>query len=89
MAPEYALYGLFSVKSDVFSFGILLLEIVTGKKNTGFDNPQYHCNLIGYVSNLHTAYIRERIIHSSSSFSFVLNAFTLARYGNCGEKGGH
>ncbi|KAJ8555971.1 hypothetical protein K7X08_022729 [Anisodus acutangulus] len=27
MAPEYALYGLFSVKSDVFSFGLLLLEI--------------------------------------------------------------
>ncbi|XP_060198017.1 cysteine-rich receptor-like protein kinase 15, partial [Lycium barbarum] len=33
MAPEYALYGLFSVKSDVFSFGLLLLEIVSGKKN--------------------------------------------------------
>ncbi|XP_057790512.1 G-type lectin S-receptor-like serine/threonine-protein kinase At4g27290 isoform X2 [Salvia miltiorrhiza] len=52
MAPEYALYGLFSVKSDVFSFGILLLEIVSGKKNTGFDNPQNHCNLIGYVWQL-------------------------------------
>lgn len=26
--------GLFSVKSDVFSFGVLLLEIVSGKKNT-------------------------------------------------------
>nr|GME01545.1 cysteine-rich receptor-like protein kinase 25 [Ipomoea batatas] len=36
MPPEYALYGLFSVKSDVFSFGILLLEIITGKKNTSF-----------------------------------------------------
>nr|GLL45719.1 putative receptor-like protein kinase At4g00960 isoform X1 [Ipomoea trifida] len=36
MPPEYALYGLFSVKSDVFSFGVLLLEIITGKKNTSF-----------------------------------------------------
>ncbi|XP_039040984.1 G-type lectin S-receptor-like serine/threonine-protein kinase CES101 [Hibiscus syriacus] len=36
MAPKYALEGLFSVISDVFSFGVLLLEIVSGKKNTGF-----------------------------------------------------
>ncbi|MBA0792134.1 hypothetical protein Gohar_016657, partial [Gossypium harknessii] len=35
MSPEYALEGLFSVKSDVFSFGVLLMEIVSGK-NTGF-----------------------------------------------------
>ena len=32
MAPEYAFYGQFSVKSDVFSFGILIIEIITGKK---------------------------------------------------------
>ncbi|XP_021817361.1 putative receptor-like protein kinase At4g00960 [Prunus avium] len=38
MAPEYAMEGLYSIKSDVFSFGILLLEIITGKKNfLGFD----------------------------------------------------
>ncbi|XP_039169534.1 cysteine-rich receptor-like protein kinase 10 [Eucalyptus grandis] len=36
MAPEYAMEGLFSVKSDVFSFGVLLLEIVSGHKNNGF-----------------------------------------------------
>ncbi|GLU23230.1 hypothetical protein SLE2022_392530 [Rubroshorea leprosula] len=36
MAPEYAMEGLFSVKSDIFSFGVLLLEIVSGKKNNGF-----------------------------------------------------
>jgi len=32
MSPEYALDGLFSVKSDVFSFGVVLLEIISGKK---------------------------------------------------------
>ncbi|XP_068490177.1 cysteine-rich receptor-like protein kinase 29 [Phaseolus vulgaris] len=32
MAPEYALHGQFSEKSDVFSFGVLVLEIVSGQK---------------------------------------------------------
>ncbi|KAF9588276.1 hypothetical protein IFM89_008693 [Coptis chinensis] len=32
MAPEYALHELFSVRYDVFSFGVLLLEIVSGQK---------------------------------------------------------
>ncbi|XP_060192342.1 cysteine-rich receptor-like protein kinase 10 [Lycium barbarum] len=31
MAPEYAMHGQFSVKSDVFSFGVLILEIVSGE----------------------------------------------------------
>ncbi|CAI8583414.1 unnamed protein product [Vicia faba] len=34
MAPEYAMHGQFSVKSDVFSFGILVLEIISGHKNS-------------------------------------------------------
>ncbi|KAL2932285.1 Receptor-like serine/threonine-protein kinase SD1-7 [Bienertia sinuspersici] len=52
MAPEYALEGLMSVKSDVFSFGVLLLEVVTGRKNSGFypDNPSL--NLVGHVWEL-------------------------------------
>ncbi|KAK3188246.1 hypothetical protein Dsin_027807 [Dipteronia sinensis] len=36
MSPEYAIYGQFSVKSDVFSFGVLILEIITGKKTSNF-----------------------------------------------------
>ncbi|KAL6140064.1 hypothetical protein ACLB2K_058365 [Fragaria x ananassa] len=39
MSHEYALYGHFSEKLDVFSFRILLLEIVSGKNNALF----YHC----------------------------------------------
>ncbi|EMS59484.1 Cysteine-rich receptor-like protein kinase 25 [Triticum urartu] len=33
MAPEYMMRGKYSVKSDVFSFGVMVLEIVTGRKN--------------------------------------------------------
>ena len=51
MAPEYISDGLFSTKSDVFSFGILVLEIISGKKNRGFLHENYHgVSLIGHVS---------------------------------------
>jgi serine/threonine protein kinase len=33
MSPEYALDGLFSERTDVFSFGsVMVFEIITGKK---------------------------------------------------------
>ena len=51
MSPEYAIDGLFSVKSDVFSFGVLVLEIVSGKKNRGFYHPDHDLNLLGHVSS--------------------------------------
>ncbi|PON49913.1 Tyrosine-protein kinase [Parasponia andersonii] len=48
MAPEYAIDGQYSVKSDVFSFGILMLEIVSGKKNSGVYHPNHdNLHLIG------------------------------------------
>ncbi|KAK2639292.1 hypothetical protein Ddye_027087 [Dipteronia dyeriana] len=47
MSPEYATDGNFSLKSDVFSFGVLLLEIVSGKQNRGFRHPKHDLNLLG------------------------------------------
>ncbi|RWR88291.1 cysteine-rich receptor-like protein kinase 10 [Cinnamomum micranthum f. kanehirae] len=52
MAPEYAMAGLFSVKSDVFSFGILLLEIVSGKRNTSHSLPGQAQSLLTYAWRL-------------------------------------
>ncbi|XP_016672205.1 putative receptor-like protein kinase At4g00960 isoform X2 [Gossypium hirsutum] len=40
MAPEYVINGQFSVKSDVFSFGVLLLEIISGQKNNSFHHGE-------------------------------------------------
>lgn len=50
MSPEYANDGTISMKSDVFSLGVLLVEIVSGKMNRGFRHPGHRHNLIGHVS---------------------------------------
>ncbi|KAI8557685.1 hypothetical protein RHMOL_Rhmol04G0029100 [Rhododendron molle] len=51
MSPEYGLKGLFSVKSDVFSFGVLFLEILSGKRNTAFHDSD-SLDLLGYAWDL-------------------------------------
>ncbi|XP_065636292.1 cysteine-rich receptor-like protein kinase 10 [Quercus suber] len=52
MAPEYAMEGIFSMKSDVFSFGVILLEIISGKKNNGFFLTEHSQTLLGYAWRL-------------------------------------
>ncbi|XP_057986371.1 cysteine-rich receptor-like protein kinase 44 isoform X2 [Hevea brasiliensis] len=49
MAPEYAMHGQFSIKSDVFSYGVLLLEIVSGQKNNSFRNGENVEDLLSYA----------------------------------------
>ncbi|CAI0475655.1 unnamed protein product [Linum tenue] len=39
MAPEYALWGYLTYKADVYSFGVLTLEIVSGKNQSGNVSP--------------------------------------------------
>ncbi|XP_028126015.1 cysteine-rich receptor-like protein kinase 15 isoform X3 [Camellia sinensis] len=52
MAPEFAMEGLYSVKSDVFSFGVLLIEIITGRRNASFHLTKCAPSLIAYVWKL-------------------------------------
>nr|XP_027189284.1 cysteine-rich receptor-like protein kinase 10 isoform X2 [Cicer arietinum] len=49
MSPESAMRGQFSVKSDVFSFGVLVLEIVSGKKNTDLNQRNNAEDLLSYA----------------------------------------
>ncbi|KAJ9153661.1 hypothetical protein P3X46_027079 [Hevea brasiliensis] len=59
MSPEYAVDGIFSVKSDVFSFGVLILEIISGRRNRGFSHSDHGLNLIGHAWRL---WMEERAI---------------------------
>ncbi|KAL2334523.1 hypothetical protein Fmac_015736 [Flemingia macrophylla] len=81
MSPEYAMYGQFSEKSDVFSFGVMVLEIISGKKNLSYCQP--HSVVDGLLSYggcgqwLHSTPMRSlytlKLLINPSSF----NALTL------------
>ncbi|CAO2821241.1 unnamed protein product [Amaranthus hypochondriacus] len=49
MAPEYAMHGQFSTKSDIYSFGVLVLEIVCGKKISSKSNLFGDGDLLTYA----------------------------------------
>ncbi|KAM3714656.1 hypothetical protein ACJW31_01G350300 [Castanea mollissima] len=75
MPPEYAGYGHFSVKTDVFSFGVLVLEIVSGKKNNRFCNSGQFLNLLGHAWRL---WIEDEPTKLIDEFLILDNSCTLS-----------
>ena len=60
-APEYVTRGQLSEKADVYSFGVLLLEIVSGRKNLDFDMPE------------HKVYLGQWVCYQNSTTALSLN----------------
>jgi len=51
MAPEYLAHGQLTEKADVYSFGVLLLEMVTGRQNNRSKVSEYSDSLVIVVSS--------------------------------------
>ncbi|MED6216468.1 hypothetical protein PIB30_008168 [Stylosanthes scabra] len=52
VAPEYAMTGHLLVKSDVYSYGVVLLELLTGRKPVDMSQPPGQENLVAWARPL-------------------------------------
>ncbi|CAN8257553.1 unnamed protein product [Cochlearia groenlandica] len=52
VAPEYAMTGHLLVKSDVYSYGVVLLELLTGRKPVDMSQPSGEENLVTWARPL-------------------------------------
>ncbi|XP_010263506.1 PREDICTED: probable serine/threonine-protein kinase At1g01540 [Nelumbo nucifera] len=49
VAPEYASTGMLNERSDVYSFGILLMEVITGRNPVDYSRPPGEVNLVEWL----------------------------------------
>ncbi|XP_010265965.1 PREDICTED: putative receptor-like protein kinase At4g00960 isoform X2 [Nelumbo nucifera] len=75
MAPEYVIHGRLSVKADVFSFGVLVLELISGQRNYTFSLDLDSQNLLDWAYKLYKKKRRlemmDSALASSSSSSSI------------------
>lgn len=72
MAPEYALWGHLTYKADVYSYGVVALEIVSGKNNNNYmPSDNYVCLLDWVLNNPYSSILSPIVSLFFLSFSFV------------------
>lgn len=52
LAPEYATTGKVTDRSDVYSYGVVLLELITGRRPVLSSEPYNDETLVSWVSDL-------------------------------------
>ncbi|KAK6938666.1 Serine-threonine/tyrosine-protein kinase, catalytic domain [Dillenia turbinata] len=54
VAPEYASTGMLNERSDVYSFGILIMEIISGRSPVDYSRPPAEVNLVDWLKAMVT-----------------------------------
>ncbi|KAK7276760.1 hypothetical protein RIF29_17906 [Crotalaria pallida] len=65
VAPEYANSGLLNEKSDIYSFGVLLLEAVTGRDPVDYARPANEVNLVEWLKMMVGTRRAEEVVDSN------------------------
>ncbi|KAI5079553.1 hypothetical protein GOP47_0005032 [Adiantum capillus-veneris] len=65
LAPEYLLNGRATEKADVYSYGVVLLELISGKRPTDSSFVEKGLNIVGWANSLMKEKRLKDIVHPS------------------------